>query len=222
MGVRKVVNSLFGGPIIVNLKKAKEHPVLSIKVKIWCLFEQMLTNESACIKEIDVIQSENAYSKFTLIRLNAIMKIMRVRIDVEKFIAFTTTGVKGIENLVSKLFKSSPRSLEPVFSTVIERGDESDVIWKFIKKIKFDIRKKSLQALPLISLWHVADYCNLSIDNWSRLVENWESSTEILFLVMKKWPELSCDRSKMLEILVPLFERLDPTDSTFSGKKISS
>ena len=79
----------------MNLKKAKEHPVLSIKVKIWCLFEQMLTNESACIKEIDVIQSENAYSKFTLIRLNAIMKIMRVRIDVEKFIAFTTTGVKG-------------------------------------------------------------------------------------------------------------------------------
>ena len=105
---------------------------------------------------------------------------------------------------------------------MIEKGDESDVIWKVIKKIKFDIRKKSLQALPLISLWHVADYCNLSIDNWSRLVENWESSTEILFLVMKKWPELSCDRSKMLEILVPLFERLDPTDSTFSGKKISS
>merc|ERR1712227_283948 len=118
----------------------------------------MLTNESACIREIDVIQSENTYSKFTLIRLNAIMKIMRVKIDVEKFIAFTTTGVKGIDILVSKIFKSSPGSLEPIFSTVIERGDENDVIWKIIKKIEFDIHKKSLQVFPLVSLRQVADY----------------------------------------------------------------
>ena len=208
--------------MFVNLKKAKEHPVLSIQVKIWCLFEQMLTNEAACIREIDVIQSENAYSKFTLIRLNAILKIKRMKIDVEKFIAFTKIGVKGIEILVSKLFKSSPRSLEPIFSTVIERGVENDVIWKVIKKIEFDISKKSLHLLPLVSLRHVADYCNLSIDNWSRLVKNWESSTEILFLVVKKWPGLSCGRSEMLAVLVSLFERLDPTDSAFSAKKILS
>ena len=43
---------------------AKEHPVLSIQVKIWGLFEKMLTNESMCVTELGVIEQGCKFVRF--------------------------------------------------------------------------------------------------------------------------------------------------------------
>ena len=166
------------------------------------------------------IDAEEKYSKFTLIRLNAIVKVCPINIDVEKFLILASQDIKGLEILVEKLYKSDPKSLDSVLQTVVSRGLETEVVWKIIKKIQFHYEEKCISGLPLISLRNLADFGHLSLSDFQRLAEGWESPTEILFLLMRKFFEISDDQLATVEIVVSLFERIEPTHPVFSRKKI--